>query len=143
MFFGEFNHSMDEKGRVRVPSKIKNVLGNQYVITKGTSSCLFVFTKNYFEQEFLSKLNNVPTFNAASQKPIRLLLSSTYEVEEDTQGRFILPASLKEFAQISKNLVFIGVGNRIEIWSEENWKNYKGDEHDFDSIIESLSSYNV
>ena len=143
MFFGEFLHMMDEKSRVRIPSKLKNNLINGYVITKGTNSCLFIFSKEYFEKEFLVKLNNVPTFDINSQKPIRLLLSSTYEVEEDLQGRFILPAGLKEFAGITKNIVFIGVGSRIEMWNEENWNKYKGNEHKFDEIIGSLSSFNV
>lgn len=143
MFFGEYKHSVDEKARMRVPAKLKVSLSNKYVVTKGTSGCLFIFSKNYFEQEFLSKLNAVPTFNVASQKPIRMLLSSTFEVEEDAQGRFLLPASLREFAGIEKNVVFIGMGNRIEVWSDNNWENYKGSDNDFDVLFESLSEFNV
>lgn len=143
MFFGEYNYSIDEKNRLRIPSKLKDKLDKEYVITKGSNNCLFVFGRKYFEQEFLNKLNAVPTFDSKSQKPIRLLLSSTYEVEEDPQGRFLLPGYLKEFAGITKGITFIGVGNRIEIWSEEAYKDYKGNEHDFDALIETLSSFNV
>ncbi len=143
MFFGEFNYSADEKNRIRIPSKLKTKLGSEYVLTKGTDSCLFVFKKSYFEDEFLNKLNSVPTFNVEGQKPIRLLLSSTYEPSEDAQGRFVLPGNLKDYALISKNIVFIGVGNRIEIWSEEKWNEYKGDEHNFNNVANNLSSFNV
>ena len=143
MFFGEFKYSIDDKGRLRMPAKLKTSLGAEYVILKGTSKCLFVFTKQYFEQEFLNKLNSVPTFSAEGQKPIRMLLSSTYQAEEDVQGRFLLPTYLKEFAQISKGVVFIGVGNRIEIWSEENWSQYIGNNNNLDSLTELLSNYNV
>ncbi len=143
MFFGEYFHQTDEKGRLRIPSKLKNMLSKEYVITKGINNCLFVFDKVYFEQQFLAKLTAVPTFSVKGQKPIRTLLSSSFEVAEDGQGRFLLPIALKDFAKISKNVVFIGVGNRIEIWSEENWKVYNDDGISFDEIVNNLSDYNV
>jgi len=143
MFFGEYSHSMDEKGRLRVPAKLKNLINGEYVVTKGTSSCLFLFPKAHFEQEFLTKLNNVPTFNTAQQKPIRLLLSSTYMVEEDGQGRFALPGYLKTFANLEKNVVFIGVGSRIEIWSEDAWNNYQGEASEFDDLSSALADAGI
>lgn len=143
MFFGEYKHSMDEKGRLRMPAKLKQELSSEFVITKGTNACLFVFAKNYFQQEFLTKLSHVPTFSSEGQKPIRLLLSSTHQTEEDGQGRFKLPQNLKEFAKIQKSVVFIGVGNRIEIWAEEVWNAYAGTDLDFDKISETLGSYEV
>ena len=143
MFFGEFKHSMDEKGRLRMPAKLKTVLCSEFVITKGTNSCLFVFPQNYFQQEFLQKLSHVPTFSSEGQKPIRLLLSSSNQAEEDGQGLFKLPQNLKEFAHIDKNVVFVGVGNRIEIWAEEVWNKYVGNDLDFDKISEALGSYEV
>ena len=142
MFFGEYKHSLDEKGRLRIPVKLRNNLCNGYVVTKGSNGCLFVFDKKYFSEEFLNKLSNVPTFNADSQKPVRLLLSSTFEVEEDAQGRFILPSNLKEFAGISKNITIVGVGSRIEIWDEAKWTAYTSSES-FDDVIKNLNSYNV
>lgn len=141
MFFGEYLHQLDEKGRLRLPSKIK--CSNQIIITKGTNNCLFVFEKNYFENQFLSKLENVPTFDIESQKPIRALLSSSFEITEDNQGRFLLPNSLKDFAKISKNIVFVGVGNRLEIWSEENWKAYNDSDKSFDEVVSKLSKYEI
>ena len=143
MFFGEYHYQLDEKSRLRIPSKLKTE-SKEYVITKGTNNCLFVFSKPYFENEFLSKLASVPTFSVSGQKPVRALLSSSFEVAEDSQGRFLLPATLKDFAKISKNIVFIGVGNRIEIWSEENWNEYNDEDgKTFDNILESLSGFDI
>ena len=143
MFFGEYHYQLDEKSRLRIPSKLKSE-SKEYVVTKGTNNCLFVFEKAYFGNEFLSKLANVPTFSVSGQKPIRALLSSSFEVGEDSQGRFVLPATLKEFAKISKNIVFIGVGNRIEIWAEEAWQEYNSEDgKTFDNMIESLAGFDI
>ena len=143
MFFGEFSHQIDEKGRMRIPAKLKTDLKNEFVITKGTNGCLFVFNKTYFENQFLNKLMEVPTFDLEAQKPIRALLSSSFEVMEDAHGRFLLPLALKEFAKINKNVVFVGVGNRIEIWSEENWNVYLMGDSSFDKVLSNLGQYNV
>ena len=143
MFFGEYKHTRDEKCRMRISAKLKRGLEKDYVITKGTNGCLFVFNKSYFETEFLEKLSSVPTFNTSAQKPIRALLSSTYEVEEDSQGRFVLPNSLKDFANINKNIVLVGAGKRIEIWSEEKWNNYMGDNQNFDDLVKDFELFNV
>lgn len=143
MFFGEYNYQLDEKNRLRVPSKLRNNFKSTYIITKGTNNSLFIFDKEYFETAFLEKLNNVPTFDIASQRPIRALLSSSFEVEEDKQGRFVLPSNLKEYAGISKNIVFIGVGNRLELWSEENWQKYQNYDEGFDNVLNELAKHNV
>ena len=143
MFFGEYKQLLDEKCRMRISAKLKRGLEKDYVITKGTNGCLFVFNKSYFETEFLEKLSKVPTFNASAQKPVRALLSSTYEVEEDSQGRFVLPTNLKEFAQISKNIVLVGSGHRIEIWSEEKWNDYMGGNLNFDDLVKDFELFNV
>lgn len=143
MYFGEYRHTLDVKDRLRVPSKLKIGLSKQFIATKGTNNCLFIFDKSYFENEFLSKLNNIPTFNLQGQKPVRALLGSSFDIEEDNQGRFLLPSKLKEFANISKNVVFIGVGNRIEIWSEENYDKYFSDNLSFDEMVQGLDSFNI
>ena len=143
MFFGEYNYQLDEKNRLRIPSKLRNNFKSNYIITKGTNNSLFIFDKEYFETTFLEKLNNVPTFDISSQKPIRALLSSSFEVEEDKQGRFVLPANLKNYANISKNIVFIGVGNRLEVWSEENWLKYQSLDESIDEVLSELAKFNV
>lgn len=142
MFIGEYAYQLDEKNRFRIPTKLKQGLGNTIIIAKGTSSSLFVFNKTYFEEQFLSKLNNVPTFNEKAQKALRTFYSSCFEIECDNQGRYLLPASLKEHAEILKDVTFIGVGNRIEIWSSEKWKNYNNT-LDFDSNIQELSNFDI
>ncbi len=143
MFFGEYNYQLDEKNRVRIPSKFRNDLSGSYVLTKGTNNSLFIFDKKYFEDNFLSKLENIPTFDIEAQKPIRALLSSSYEVEEDKQGRFVLPSNLKEFATINKDIVFVGVGHRLELWSKEKWDLYLSSANEFDQVVGELVKYSV
>lgn len=142
MFIGEYAYQLDEKNRFRIPTKLKTDMGSEIVITKGSSNCLFVFNKSYFQNEFLNKLNSVPTFDLNAQKALRAFYSSCFEVECDNQGRYLLPASLREHAKISKDVTFIGVGNRIEIWSSEQWKNYNNIS-DFDSTIAELGKFDI
>lgn len=124
MFFGSYSHSVDEKGRLRIPSKLKTGITGSYVITKGLDNCLYVFNKTYFESEFLAEINSIFPYAQSGNKSLRAILSSTYEVEEDNQGRFIIPSGLKEYAGINKNLTSVGVGNRIEIWDAVAWAEY-------------------
>lgn len=142
MLLGEYQHQLDEKNRLRIPVKLRNQLGNGYMIMKGSNNCLFVYSCEEMENFMNEKLKSVPLSDIKAQKSIRMLFSSAFVVEEDSQGRFILPQNLKEFAGIRKNIVSIGVGNRIEIWSEENWKEYN-EEVNFDEILGDLSQYGV
>jgi len=143
MFLGEYEHQTDEKSRLRMPAKFKKELGKTYYVTKGTNGCLFVFSPANLEELLTDKLKEASLFDSAVQKPIRLFLSSAYEVEEDNQGRFLLPKVLREFASINKNVVFIGVGTHIEIWSEKSWKDYKTSEENFDKTLEGLKNYGI
>ena len=143
MIFGEYYHQLDEKNRLRLPSKLKSQLGDKYVVLKGSSGCLFVFSQNELETTINEKLKALPLSDIKAQKSVRMLFSSCYEVEEDNQGRFLLPAYLREFANIKKNVVSIGVGNRVEIWDEDAWKRYNSDTADFDNIIAGLSEYGI
>ncbi|MBR4003031.1 MAG: division/cell wall cluster transcriptional repressor MraZ [Clostridia bacterium] len=135
MFFGEYSHALDEKGRIRIPSKLKAGLG-EYVATKGVDNCIYIFSKSYFENEFLDSINRISAYALNGQNAVRAILSSTFEVEEDNQGRFVIPASLREFAGITKNVVSVGVGKRIEIWDEQTWKNYNNQTSFADAIKE-------
>lgn len=135
MFFGEYSHALDEKGRIRIPSKLKAGLG-EYVATKGVDNCIYIFSKSYFENEFLDSINRISAYALNGQNAVRAILSSTFEVEEDNQGRFVIPASLREFAGITKNIVSVGVGKRIEIWDEQTWKNYNNQTSFADAIKE-------
>ncbi len=143
MLFGEYHHTLDEKNRMRLPAKLKAKLGSDYVITKGSNGCLFVFSKEEMEKTIYEKLKSLPISDLKAQKSVRSMFSSGYEVEEDNQGRFLLPAYLKDFASISKNVVTIGVGNRVEIWDEDAWNKYNNDTESFDKILTELSQYGV
>lgn len=140
MFFGEYSHALDEKGRIRIPSKLKVGLG-EYVATKGVDNCIYIFSKTYFENEFLESINKISAYSLAGQNAVRTILSSTFEIEEDSQGRFVIPVSLREFAGITKNVVSVGVGKRIEIWSEQSWKEYNS-KTSFVDAIKELNSFN-
>lgn len=142
MFLGEYHHQLDEKNRVRIPAKLRAGLGSNYIIMKGPNNCLLVYTSEEMQTVMQQKLMSVPLSDIKAQKSIRMLFASGFEVEEDAQGRFILPQNLKEFAKISKNVVSIGVGNRIELWAEENWEDYNTND-DFDTILGELSQYGV
>jgi len=140
MLIGTYRHQIDEKCRMRMPTKFKDELGDNFIITKGTNNCLYAFSKDKFS-ELYQKLANLPIFDAEVQKPVRMVLSSAFETEEDKQGRILIAKELREYAKITKNIVFIGSGSRVEIWSEEEWNAYSGD--DFTESSKALAGLGV
>ena len=120
MFMGEYNHTVDAKGRLIVPSKFREQLGDEFVITKGLDNCLFVYDNSEWTA-LEEKLRALPITNTAGRKFSRFLLGSAATCEVDKQGRILIPAALKEFAALQKDVVLIGVGNRAEIWSKERY----------------------
>lgn len=141
MLIGSYRHSIDAKKRMRMPSKFKSSLGANFVITKGTCGNLFVFSSEEFSALY-EKMTALPLFDEEAQKPIRKFLSSAFEAEEDNQGRILLPKELISYAHITKNLVFVGVGNRVEIWAEEVWDKMNEDD-DKSSDFSVLAKYGV
>lgn len=121
MFIGEYNHTIDAKGRLIIPSKFREVLGDEFVVTKGMDGCLFVFDNPEW-QAFEEKLHKLPMIDKGARQFTRFFLAGAASVEVDKQGRILLPAVLREFADITKDAVLIGVGNRIEIWSRDRWE---------------------
>lgn len=117
---GEYNHTVDAKGRLIVPSKFREQLGDEFVVTKGLDGCLFVYENSEWKA-LEEKLHALPLTNANARKFTRFFLAGATSCEVDKQGRILLPAILREFAQIDKDAVLVGVGSRIEIWSKENW----------------------
>ena len=115
---GEYNHTIDAKGRVIVPSKFRETLGDEFVVTKGLDGCLFVYDNNEWAA-FEEKLKSLPITNKDARQFVRFFLAGAASVEVDKQGRILLPGSLREFAELIKDVVLIGVGSRIEIWSKE------------------------
>lgn len=136
MFMSEYNHTVDAKGRLIVPSKFREQLGDEFVVTKGMDGCLFVYANddwNAFEQ----KLTSLPLINKEARKFARFFLAGAAQVEVDKQGRILLPANLREFASLEKDVLLVGVGSRIEIWSRENWVNMDADS-DMDDIAAAM-----
>ena len=142
MLIGTFNHQLDQKNRFRIPAKFKSDIGDQIIITKGTGKCLFLFSPSDIETAVFEKAKNISMFDEVAQRSLRLLMGSAHEAEVDNQGRMLLPSALKEHAGITKNIVFVGVGNRVEIWAEENWNQYS-DGADFDNEVSKLKDYGV
>lgn len=135
MFMGEYQHSIDEKGRVTVPSKYRDQLGDKFVLTKGLDGCLFIYT-HYEWAEFEKKLKNLPLTNINARKFSRFFLSGAIECMTDKQGRILIPHTLRIYSCIEKDIVFIGMSNRIEVWSLEKWQAY----NDEDMNVEALAS---
>ena len=138
MLIGTYRHSLDSKNRMRIPSKFKGELGANCIITKGTGSSLMLFSGDGF-QSLYERLSGISIFDEEAQKPVRKFLSSAFEAEEDAQGRILLPKELVKHAEITKNVVFVGIGNRVEIWAEEVWDKMQDDDEKADfSVLAKL-----
>ncbi|AEE91277.1 division/cell wall cluster transcriptional repressor MraZ [Tepidanaerobacter acetatoxydans] len=123
MFMGQFQHSLDQKGRLIIPSKFREMLGQSFVLTKGLDSCLFVYPNSEWivlEQ----KLKALPFTQKDARAFIRFFFAGAVEAEMDKQGRILIPVQLREHAHIDKDVVVLGVSNRVEIWSQEQWESY-------------------
>ena len=143
MFLGTYEHVIDNKHRLRIPPKFRKEMQEGMIISKGNDGALFLLPKQQFDV-VLSKVSNVPMFDSSAQLSLRTLFSSASIVEEDSQGRFLLPSNLKAFAQIQKEIVFVGVGLRVEIWAKETWLKYQEEANsNFDSILEGLKNYGI
>lgn len=138
MFMSQYNHTVDAKGRLIVPSKFRDQLGDEFVVTKGMDGCLFVYANEDWAV-FEKKLAELPMSNRDARMFVRFFLAGAAQVEVDKQGRILLPATLREFAQLEKDVVLVGVGTRIEIWSKENWESMDADK-DMDDIASAMES---
>ena len=141
MFMGEYNHTIDAKGRLIIPSKFREVLGDGFVVTKGLDGCLFVYD-NAEWTAFEEKLKALPLMNKESRKFVRFFLAGAAEVEVDKQGRILLPANLREYAGIDKEVVSVGVFSRVEIWSKERYLE-NNDFDDMDEIAEHMAELGI
>ena len=120
MFMGEYSHTIDTKGRLIIPSKFREELGETFVVTKGLDGCLFVFSDEEWKA-FEIKLKSLPLTNKNARQFARFFVAGATPCELDKQGRILLPATLREFAGLEKDVVLTGMLNRIEIWSKEKW----------------------
>lgn len=141
MFKGEYSHTIDAKGRLIVPSKLREALGESFVVTKGLDGCLFVYDETEWAA-FEEKLKQLPMTHRDTRKFVRFFLSGACDVELDKQGRILLPASLREFASLTKDVVFLGMGSRVEIWSKEAWEGESSFD-DMDDIAEHMADLGI
>lgn len=137
MFMGEYNHSVDAKGRLIVPSKFREQLGNEFVVTKGLDGCLFVYSKSEWEN-IEEKFRNVPLTTKDARKFARFFFAGAASCEVDKQGRILLPVVLREYAGIEKDVVSVGVFNRVEIWDKDKWQESNSYD-DMDEIAEHMA----
>lgn len=143
MFTGEYQHTLDGKGRVIIPSKLRDGLGDRFVITRGLDQCLFVYPNSEWVR-LEQKLKQLPFTKSDSRAFTRLFFSGAMEVEADKQGRILIPNNLREYAGIEKEVMFIGVSNRVEVWSEESWKNYFGEANEnYEELAEKLVDFEL
>jgi MraZ protein len=129
---GEYNHSLDSKGRLIVPSKFRDLLGDEFYVTKGLDPCLVAYTPEKWQEVLDSLEDQLPTNFRNGREMRRYLIGGSAEVEIDKQGRVLIPGNLRQFAHLEKNLVLVGAGDYFEIWDEQAWQQI----NDFDSISE-------
>lgn len=132
MFMGEFHHNIDDKGRLIIPARFRDELGENFVITRGIENCLYAYSQNAFEK-LVTQLETLPFTKKDARNFTRFFLSGATVAEFDKQGRINISALLISYANIKKECVIIGAGDRLEIWSFENWDNF------FQSARETLS----
>ena len=143
MFIGEYTLSIDDKGRLSIPAKFRSGLKGKAIVTRGLDNSLFLYSEPEW-RKLAGKLAAMPISKANTRAFSRLMLAGAMDCEIDKSGRIIIPDYLREFAQISKRAVIAGLYNRMEIWAEENWKNYKkATEKNSTEIAEQLGEIGV
>jgi MraZ protein len=142
MFIGEYQHAVDSKNRMIIPSKFREELGSKFVLTKGLDGCLYAYTLE--EWKILEdKLKRLPLTNKDARAIVRFFFSGANEIDIDKQGRSLIPQNLLEYAGIEKEIVSIGVSTRVEIWSKEKWDEYNNLNIDFDEIADKMSELGI
>ncbi|MBQ4526882.1 MAG: division/cell wall cluster transcriptional repressor MraZ [Clostridia bacterium] len=141
MLSGEYQHTLDSKGRVIMPVKLREELGDNFVVTKGLDKNLLVFSQDEWTK-FYEKLSTLPLANKNSRGFSRLFLAGAIECETDKQGRILITQPLKEYAGLEKDVTIIGNGDKVEIWSTQNWNDYMNS-IDTDEIAESLCELGI
>ena len=141
MLIGEYAHSLDTKGRLIMPAKLRQDMGDKFIVTKGLDGCLFAFSQNEW-LNFETKLKSLPLSDKNARNFVRFFLSGATECELDKQGRFLIPNNLRVIANLEKDTVIIGVGTRLEIWDKATWD--KCDENiSADEIAENMTMLGI
>ncbi|WP_422486525.1 division/cell wall cluster transcriptional repressor MraZ [Gudongella sp. DL1XJH-153] len=143
MFIGEYQHTIDGKGRLIIPSKFRVPLGDEFVMTKGLDNCLFVYPKDEWKI-VEDKLKSLPMTNKDARAFVRFFFSGATECVLDKQGRILIPGNLRDHSKLTKDTVVIGVSTRLEIWSKEEWDSYNDDDSlSYDSIAEKMAELGI
>jgi MraZ protein len=141
MLIGEYTHTLDDKKRLSLPAKFRKELGKQVVITRGLDNCLFVYSPEAW-QRISQKLADLPIGQADTRGITRFMLSGAVDSDVDSAGRILIPDYLKEFAGLESKVVLAGINDRVEIWNEEAWQEYKKRiEKQADALAEKLGEY--
>jgi len=143
MFIGEYNHNLDEKGRLAIPAKFRIILKKGAVVTKGLDNCLFLYSKEQFEK-MAARFAALPLSQAKARAFTRHMLAGAMDVEFDNQGRITLPEYLRKFSGLKKSIIVAGLYNHLEIWDENAWAQYKAEaERNSNSIAEELGDLGI
>jgi len=142
MFYGEFYHQIDRKGRLVLPSKVREAAKNNFIdkfyITRGLDKCLFMFSEDEWKTQE-TKFKTMSFTKSESRRFNRMYFSGAVEIAFDKQGRILIPQYLKDFAGIKRDIVVVGVANRIEIWSKDKWEEfYQSTRDEFENVAEKL-----
>ncbi len=141
MLIGEYEHSLDAKGRLIMPAKFREDIGEKFIITKGLDGCLFAFSTKEWEK-FEEKLATLPISNKDARAFSRFFFAGAIDCEIDKQGRFLISSNLREFAGFIKDAIIVGMNSRIEIWSKEKWKECE-DNISADEIAEKMEMLGI
>ncbi|WP_088547420.1 division/cell wall cluster transcriptional repressor MraZ [Paenibacillus aquistagni] len=142
MFMGEYQHNIDDKGRLIIPAKLRDNLGTTFILTRGLDQCLFVYPMDQWSI-LEQKLQALPLMKADARAFTRFFFSGATECEWDKQGRINIPSHLREYAKLEKECMVIGVQNRVEVWSKEAWEHYFNQSAStFNEIAETLVDFN-
>ena len=143
MLLGEYEHSIDTKGRIAMPAKLREGLGGKFIITKGLDGCLFVYAMDEW-QRMEQKLASLPMSRKTARDFTRFLFGGACEGECDKQGRVLLPASLRRYAGLEREAVIVGVGSRAEIWDAAKWQQYNEESaEDVNELAEQLADLGI
>ena len=143
MFIGEYNHNLDDKGRLAIPAKFRAILKKGAVVTKGLDNCLFLYSKEQFE-EIAKKIASLPLSQSRARAFARHMIAGAMDLEFDNQGRITLPEYLRKFSGLNKKVIVAGLYNHLEIWDENAWNKYKlNSERNSSSIAEALGDLGI
>ncbi len=143
MFIGEYQHSLDPKNRLIMPAKFREQLGEKFVATKGLDNCLFIYSLEEWSK-VEDKLKNLPMTSKDARAFVRFFFAGASECDIDKQGRTLIPSNLKQYANIDKEVVIIGVSTRIELWSLDEWNKFNNDaDISYEDVAEKMSQLGI